>query len=316
MEPSITVQSCPVLLQESNMRMNDNTKRIVFVVLVAILVLSIILPFVAARFENEKGGFGHRHNRALLWALIIIRSISVITAVFWLAIYLYGDWLRSRVDTIKLAARMRIVASVWWWIIIALLVLLGVEFLIVLYRGSHRIVFASIEYVLLTIVFSCFLLFAWDNVQYFRKRSLCNIVAACLLERHEKYVKTRDFDKAYSALLKACETDPDGIWLWCKLALFCERTRKNSAEANSYMAKANELITANKANSISERAYYFGSLGLILYMRGEFDKSLAYIKQSIDIEPKPFRIKMYEELLSDSKISQPDTNPPDPKTVT
>jgi tetratricopeptide (TPR) repeat protein len=296
--------------------MNDNTRRIVLVVLAVILLSSIILSLVTARFEEQKATLSTGTIESLWWAGKIVFFISMPLMVSLVALFFYADWLRSRVDTIELAARMRVVVSVTWWAIIALLVLLGVEFLIDLYRGSHRIIFAAIQFLFLSLCLGFLLLDSWAMLSYFRTHTLRNVVAVCLLEQHDKSVKANNFDKAYSALLKACETDPDGVWLFCRLAIFCERTRKNSTEADTYMAKANELITTTKANNIGDKACYLDYLGLINYVRGEHDKGLTYIKQAIDIEPKPYRIKTYEELLSDSKNTQSNTNPPDSKTVT
>jgi len=298
------------------MRMNDNTKRIVFVVLAVIILSSIILSLVMARFEEQKATLSTGTTESLWWAGKIVFFISMPLMVSLVALFFYADHLRSRVDTIELAARMRIVVSVAWWVIIALLVLRGVEFSIALYSGSHRIVFDVIQFLLLSSCLGFLLLDLWAMLSYFRTHALHNVVTVCLLEQHDKFVKANKFDKAYATLLKACEAEPDGLWLWCRLAMFCERTRKNSAEADKYMAKAEELITTTKANNIGDKACYFDYLGLINYVRGEHDKGLTYIKQAIDIEPKPYRIKTYEELLLDSKSAQLGTNLPDPKTDT
>jgi tetratricopeptide (TPR) repeat protein len=286
------------------MALNDNTKRIIFVALAAILLLSIILPLVATRFENEKGGFGHRHNEALLWILIIIRPISVITTVFWLALFFYKDWLRGRIDTIERASRMRIVVSVLWWLTITMLALPGIRFFIVSYRGSDRLVFASIEFVLLSLCLGYILLTSWPEWRYFRTQPLCNIVAAYLLEQHSKFAHARNFDKAYAVLIKASEIAPDELELWCRSAFFCEMIRKDRAEADKFMAKAEELITSKKATRDSEKACYLNYLGTILYGRGDYQKGLEHIKQSIDIEPRPGRISSYEKKLSESRDKQ------------
>jgi len=226
--------------------------------------------------------------------------------VFLVTLLFYEDWLRRRIDTIERAYRMRIVVSIIFWLTIVFLVLIGARFVVILYRGSDHLISTSIRFLLLGLCFGFLLLYSWKSLLYFRKRPLCNIVAACLIEQHDKFVKASNLDKAYSALVKACEAAPDGVWLWCRLALFCERTRKNSAEADKYMARADELITT-KANSIGDKACYLDYLGLINYVRGEHDTGLEYIKQAIDIEPKPYRIKLYEELLSDSKGAQSGT---------
>ncbi|MGA2069742.1 MAG: hypothetical protein ABSG97_00185 [Sedimentisphaerales bacterium] len=286
--------------------MTDNTKRIILIVVWAAIVLSIMLSLVEARFEEPKATLSTNSIKSLWWAGKIIFFISRPLMVSSAALLFYADHLRSKVDTIELAARMRIVVSIAWWVIIALLVLLGVEFLITLYNGSHRIVFAAIQFLFLSLCLGFLLLDSWTMLSYFRTHTLHNVVVACLLEQHDKFVKANKYDKAYSTLLKACETDPEGVWLWCKLAFFCERTRKNSAEADKYIAKAEELVTTKTPN-ISGKACYLDYLGLINYVRGECDKGLEYVKQAIDIEPKPFRIKTYEDLLAEFKAQKQGT---------
>ena len=286
------------------MTLNDNTKRIVFIVLAIILFLSVILPLVAARFEEQKVVLSTGTIKIVRLALSLLTA-SI--AILWLALSFYSDWVHNRIDSIELSLRMKTIITVLWWLTIVILVSLGIKFLIVLYIGSHRIVFASIKFVLLSLCFGFFLLYFRQWLHYFRTHTLQNIVAACLLEQHEKSVKTSDFDKAYSTLLKACEMDPDGFWLWCKLALFCERFRKNSAEADEYMAKVGELIATNKANSINEKASYFDCLGLINYIRGEYQKALDYSKQAINIEPNPERVRLYEQILSELNARKQDT---------
>lgn len=289
------------------MTVNDNTKRVVFVAIAVVLLLSVILPLVSARLEEHRAVLNTSTMKSLWLAGKIIHFLIQPVLFLWVALIFYSDWLREKIDRVEQAVRMKIIVSVIWWLTIAILILFAMQFLLVLYHGSDRIVFATIRFVLFSLLFGCFLLFYFDISRYFHTHTLCNVVASCLLEQHDKFVKANNFDKAYTALLKACETDPKGVYLWCKLALFCERNRKNSAEADSFLAKANELMTTNKANNIGDRACYLDFLGIITYLRGECNKGLEYIKQAIDIEPKPFRIKTYEELLSYSKDNQSDS---------
>jgi hypothetical protein len=298
------------------MALSDKTKRIILIVVWAAIVLSIILPFVEIKFEGQKAALNTSTIKVLSWAIKITRLLILITMPLWVVLVYYGDWMRTRIDSVQRVTRMKIVASATRWSTIIILILLAMKFSLVLFRGSHDIIFASIKYALISLFLLCFLLYAWDMFRYFHTQPACNIIATSFVEHHDKYVKKKDFNNAYSVLLKACETEPDGVWLWCKLAMFCEQTRKNSAEADIYMAKAGELITTNKANNIRDKACYLNYLGLINYVRGEQDKGLGYIKQALDIESTPYRIKLYEELVEYSKNTQPDTNPPDPKTVT
>jgi tetratricopeptide (TPR) repeat protein len=286
------------------MTVNDNTKRIIFAVLVAILLLSIILPLVVARFEEQKAALSADEMKALWWAGKIIFFTSIPLMVFLVALFFYEDWLRKRIDTIELAHRMRIIVSIIFWLTIILLVLIEIRFVIILYRGSDHPISTSIRFLLLSLCFGYLLLYSWKSMLYFRNRPLCNIVADGLLYQSEKFLNARDFDKAYDALVKACEVVPDKIEPWCRLADFCELIRNDKAEADKYISKAGELITTNKANSVSERACYLNYLGSILYEREEYEKGLEYIKQSIDIEPRPGRISSYEKKLSEWREKQ------------
>jgi tetratricopeptide (TPR) repeat protein len=286
------------------MNMTDNTRRIVFVVLAVILLSSIILSLVTARIEEQKATLSTGTIKALWWAGKIVFFISIPLMVSLVALFFYADRLRSRMDTTELAARMKIVASIIPWLTIILLIIIEARFFIILYRGSDHLVFTSINFLLLSLCLGISLFYSWPVAQYCRKQPLCNIVAACLLEQHSKFVNARDLDKAYVALVKACETAPDELELWCRLAFFCEMIRKDTAEADKFMAKAEELITSKKATRDSEKACYLNYLGAILYERGDYQKGLEYIKQSIDIEPRPGRISSYEKKLSESRDKQ------------
>jgi tetratricopeptide (TPR) repeat protein len=291
------------------MELNDKTKTIIFILFAAILVLSIILPLAAKKFEEQKAALSNDTLKTLWWTGKILHLASLPLWAFLLVLLFYIDWLRSKVNTIELAARFKIVASSILWLTIVLLVLIVIRFILILYYRSDYLVATSIKFLLLSLFLGFSLLFySWPMAKFCRTQSLSNIVVACLREQHEKFVKANKFDEAYSTLLKACETDPAGIWLWCKLALFCEQKRKNSAEADKYMAKAEELVTTIKANNVSDKACYLDYLGLVNYVRGECDKGLEYIKQAIDIEPKPFRTKTYEGLLLDWKARQQNPN--------
>lgn len=284
------------------MIVNDNIKRILFVVFAVVLPLTIILPFLL-----PGSGIEPRDNRALSWASRIIHFLTSPMVLLWLLLFFYEDWLRKRIDTIERAARWRIVVSVIWWLTIALLVLVGTKFFVVVYRGSEKFVFALINFILLSFFVGFCLLYSWKAFQYCCTHSLRNIAAACLLGQHTKFLRAKEFDKAYAALVKACEIAPDGILLWCGLAFFCETFRKNTVEADRYMARAAELLTTKKSSSNSDKACYLDYLGSILYERGEYDKGLEYMKQSIDIEPTPGRISSYEKKLAESRDKRRET---------
>lgn len=246
-----------------------------------------------------RGSVEPRDNKALLWASRIIHFLTAPALVFWLVLFFYKDWLRDRIDMIERAARWKIVVSLSFWLTIALLVLVGMRFFIDIYRGSDRFVFALIMFVLVSFVLGDSLLYFWKEWQYCRKKPLCNILAAGFVEQHTKFLNAHDFDKAYTALVKACETAPDEAKLWCILAFFCETFCNKTAEADKYMATAEELLTKKKAGGDSDKACYLNYLGSILYGRGEYDKGLECMKQSIDIEPTPGRISSYEKKLAE-----------------
>jgi tetratricopeptide (TPR) repeat protein len=281
------------------MIVKDNIKRTLFVVFAVVLPLTIVLNLLLPGYGIEP-----RDNKALLWASIIIRFLTAPALVFWLLLFFYKDWLRNRIDTIKRAARWRIVVSLSFWLTIVLLVLVGMRFFIDVYRGSDRFVFALIIPMLLM---GYSLLYFWKEWQYCRKKPLCNILAASFVEQHNKFLHSHDFDKSYAALVKACETAPDEPKLWCILASFCETFCNKTAEADKYMATAEELLTKKKAGSNSDKACYLNYLGSILYERGECDKGLEYMKQSIDIEPTPGRISLYEKKLAESRDKRRET---------
>jgi tetratricopeptide (TPR) repeat protein len=284
------------------MTKNDNIRRVTLLGIAAIILSFIILPLLIARFEQEIIQF--KNNKNLWFALIIIRLIIIISIILWASLNFYFTWIYNNIDKVEQAFRLKFAISVMWWTNIIILSLIIAEFLVVFFHGSHRIVLFSIEHILIGILFGWFLLYTWDYFRFFGKRPLNHIFSACLSAQHERFVKSGDFDKAYFALLKACENRPDGIWFWCKLALFCERTRKNSAEADKYMANAGELITSNKVNNISEKASYFDYLGSIYYDRGEKGKCFASFKQAIEIEPSQKRKKAYEESFLEMKNNQ------------
>jgi Tfp pilus assembly protein PilF len=194
-----------------------------------------------------------------------------------------------------------------WWATVLVLALALVKVFIIFYYNSGKSAFNLITLSLIVFLLVHTLITSQAELRYCRKQPLCNIAAAGLLERYTKFLNERDFDKSYNALVKACETAPDETFLWCTLASFCEFIRNNATESDKYMAKAEELILTKKANSNSDKACYFNFLGGILYGRGEYEKGLEYMKQSIDIEPNPRRVKTYEEKLSEFKAKQQNT---------
>jgi tetratricopeptide (TPR) repeat protein len=293
--------------------LNNKTKRMILIFVWAVIVLSIILSLVEARFEEQKATLSTGTIESLWWAGKILFFVSMPLWISLVVLLFYADWLRGRVDTIELAARLRTAASIIPWLTIVLLALIGTRFVIVLYYRSDHLIPTSIKFLLLSLCLGFSLFYYWPMAKYCRVQPLNRIVAVCLREQHDKFVKASKFDKAYSALLKACEAEPDGFWLWCKLALFCQITRKCSAEADKYMAKASELIETNKANSINEKASYFDCLGLINYTRGEYQKALDCSKQAMNIESTPERIRTYEQLLSELDNKQQDTAESNPK---
>lgn len=286
------------------MNLSDNTKRIIFTAVAVIVVLSIILPLIVTRFEEQRVAVSIKTIKASRMAQGGIAFVSLLLMIPLVILLFYEGWLHFRIDTVKLVHRVKIVISMIFWLIFILLTLQIAKFLIVVYCGSHRIVYHSIVSTIFCLCFGFLLWIYWKMLKYLHTQPVNKIIVGCLLHQHHNFVKKMKLDKAFSALIKTCEIAPDEVCLWCKLALFCERTRKNSVEADKYMAKAEELVTTTKANSIGDKACYFDYLGMLSYVRGERDKGLEYIKQAIGIESKPYRIKMYEELLADSKKMQ------------
>ncbi len=288
------------------MALTDKTKRAILIVVWAAIVLSIILSFVEARFEEQKAALSISSIKSLRLAGTIVLFITMPLLVSLVALFFYSDRLRNKVDGIESAARLRRIALIIPWLTIILLALIGIKFVIVLYYRSDHLIYDSIQFLLIGLPIVYLLLYSWTMAEYCRIKPLHTIVAACLCEQSGKFIHTRDFDRAYAALVKASETAPEEVELWCRLAFFCEMIRKDTAEADKFMAKAEELITSKKATRDSEKACYLNYLGTILYERGDYQKGLEYIKQSIDIEPRPGRISSYEKKLSESRDKQQD----------
>jgi tetratricopeptide (TPR) repeat protein len=194
-----------------------------------------------------------------------------------------------------------------WWAVIFALAMSAVRIFSIFNHYPDKIIFHLVTTLPLSIWFVYEMMSLQAERHYYSKQPICNVVAAGLLEKGNKFLEANDFDKAYDAFLKACETAPEGTFLWCYLAHFCELVRNNMTETDKYMAKAEELILTKKADSANDRACYFNYLGDILYKRGEHEKGLEYMKKSIDIGPNPLRIKSYEEKLSEFKAKQQST---------
>lgn len=293
------------VVQESNVNLSDKTKRVILSVIAAIAVLSVILPFIITRFETQRASVSTDTIKTFGVVKGVVIIISTLLLIPFVILTFYENWLRNRVDTIEKVLRAKKIVSVMFWIIFALFVFQVTEFLIILCYGSHRIIRNSIAHTVFCIGFGYFLLMYWKALKYFQTQPLDKILVGCLLNQCDKFIKRKKFDKAHSAIVKACETFPEEVVLQCKLAFFCERHLQNTAEADKYMAKAEELITTTRANNVSNRAIYFDYLGLINYTRGEYEKGLEFIKKAIDIELKPFRVQLYEAMLAESKKVQP-----------
>ena len=274
------------------------------IILSAILLLAGLLRVISTFRLYEQAEARHFTNGASWWLKRIEQALLPFTFALWIALLWYKDQLRNRLETIKQAIKMRKIVYIVWWTTILTLALVTVRVFTVFYRDSGKLIFDLIILALIVLFLVYILVTSRVELRYYREQPLCNITAAGLLEKHTKFLAAHDFDKAYDALVKACETVPDGTELCCRLAFFCEVIRKNTTETDKWMAKAGELISTKKANSDSDRACYLNYLGMIMYERGEYDKGLEYMKQSIDIEPRPERINMYDKKLSEFKDKQ------------
>lgn len=271
------------------------------ITLSAFFLLVGLALFINTFHLYEHAEARHLTTGAYWWFERIARVIRLLIFALWLALLCYKDRLRKKLETIEHTGRTRKVVFAFWWTTILVLALVAVEVFTVLYHNPDKSVFDLIILSLLVFFLVFALVTSWAERRYFRKQPLCNIAAAGLLEKHNKFLDEQDFDNAYNALVKACETASEETFLWCTLAFFCERFRKNTEETDRFMTKAGELITTKKSKSDSDKACYFEYLGLISCLRKDLQKGLDLLKQANDIEPKPERIKLYEQLLSESR---------------
>jgi len=242
-----------------------------------------------------------------MWILLILHFISIAILIPALLLYFYIDWLHFNCNTIELTRRAIFVVFIQLWLIFISLILLPVEYFMTLYIGSHKILYDSVLFIFFGLFFGYLLFCYWNLLKYLRKWPLNHIVADSLREQFLKFLHNHDYDKAYNALIKATEIAPDETEIWCRLALFCELNRKNTNEADEYMAKAGDVKIKDTLNNDKE-ACYLNYRGLILYYRGDCQKGLEYIKQSIDIGPNPGRINDYEKKLAQWKENQKEQN--------
>ncbi len=273
-------------------------------VLAAFFALAGLAHCIKAFHLYERAGARHLTIGTYWWFERISEVIRLLTFSLWGVLWWYKDRLRSKLEIVEHAIRMKKVVFAFWWAVIFALAMAAVRIFSIFNHYSDESMFHSLIMLPLSIWLVYELITLRAERRYYREQQLCNIVAAGLFERGNEFLNAHDFDKAYDAFLKACETAPEVVFLWCQLAYFCECFRNNVAESDKYMAKAEELISTKKANSDSNKACYFNYLGGILYERGEYKKGLEYMKQSIDLGPNPGRIKTYEEKLSEFKAKQ------------
>jgi tetratricopeptide (TPR) repeat protein len=285
---------------------NDLPDYLLFVVGVICLFVGLA-GFAHTFYLYEQAETRHLTIGTFWWFERITRIIWSLSFALLMILWWYEIQLRKKVETIEQASQMRKIVYAVWWATILALALVAERVFATLYHKPSKPIFDLI----ILLPLGIFLIFGLVNSQaklrYCRKQPFCNIAAACLLERHTKFLHERDFDKSYNALVKACEIAPEETFLWCHLAHFCELFRNNTTESDKYMAKAKELISTKKVDSDSNKACYFNYLGMILYDRGEYEKGLEYMKKSIDIGPNPGRIKTYEKKLSEFKAKQQNT---------
>ncbi|MDD5064271.1 MAG: hypothetical protein PHQ35_05880 [Phycisphaerae bacterium] len=277
------------------------------IILSALFLLGGVVLFIRTFHLYEQAKVRHLTTGPSWWFEKISEAVGLLTLALWSALSSYKDWLRRHLEIVTYAVWMKKVVFALWWAVVFALAMSAVRIFFIFNHYSDKFVFHLVTMLPLSFWLVYELMTLRAERRYYHKQPLCNIVAAGLLERGNEFLNAHDFDKAHDAFLKACETAPEGIFLWCQLAHFCELFRNNTTETDKYMAKAEELISAEKANSDSDKACYFNFLGMILYERGEYEKGLEYMKQSIDLRPNPGRIKSYEEKLSEFKAKQQNT---------
>jgi len=279
------------------------------IILSVIFLLAGLALFINTFHLYEQAEARHLTIGPSWWFEKIAGTVWLFTLALWSALSCYKDWLRRNLETVTFtyAIQMKKVVNAVWWAMVLALAMSAVRIFTILNRYSDKSVFSLVTALPLSFWLMYELVSLRAERRYYRKQPPCNIVAAGFLKKHDKFLDEQDFDKAYDALIKACETAPEGTYLWCRLAYFCEKFRKNTEETDRYMAKAGELITTKKSKSDTDRACYFEYLGLINCLRKDLQKGLDFLKQANDIEPKPERIKLYEQLLSESRDEQSST---------
>lgn len=285
---------------------NDLPNYLLFVVGV-ICLLAGLTGFARMFYLYEQAEVRHIAVEPSWWFERITRAVLSLSFALWMMLWWYKTQCRKELGTIEQAGRMKKVADAFWWAVIFALAMSAVRIFTILCRNPSKSVIGLIILSVIVFLLVHTLVTSRAELRYINKQPLYKIAAAGLLERHTKFLNEQEFDKSYNALVKACEIAPEETFLWCHLAHFCELFRHNTIESDKYMAKAEELILTKKANSTSDRACYFNYLGDILYERGECEKGLEYMKQSIDLGPNPGRIKTYEEKLSEFKAKQQNT---------
>lgn len=92
------------------------------------------------------------------------------------------------------------------------------------------------------------------------------------------YKNRGEFDKAEDCYKKAIELDPENADGYNHLGfLYCE----NGKELDVAVNLVNKAIQLNS----NDRGYYYDTLGWIYFQQGALDKSMKYIKESIDMIP-------------------------------
>jgi tetratricopeptide (TPR) repeat protein len=216
----------------------------------------------------------------------------LIMYVLILAYSMYFRKYRSKVNSLDKALKWKNISLSLYFFQLALIAAFSIMLILVLFGliGSHRAIYFLV--IGIAILVEQFI----ENRKlhgYLKTSDPPTILAGALIEQHDICVKSRQFEKAYQFLKMACDTRPDSMASWGRLATFCELILKDHQKADEYLMRDKNLLES-KTPTNEEIATYENYLGNVLFYRGERMAGLEHLKKSIELSPNSLRISGYE----------------------
>lgn len=202
---------------------------------------------------------------------------------------------------------VRLVAIFLSYLLIATVVLHGTLLLftsfVIIFSNSGNLLNAHVQRVILIVggfLVSIYLFLEQrSSLNYYRNHCTSTIIAAFLKGKYSKFLASGDFEQARESLFRACQIAPYGVELWAELAFFCETVMNQNEQADLHIEKASQLVESSSDISNKERACYESYLGHILLHRNKVIEGMKHIQCSVDLDPTPRRLAIYEEKLFD-----------------